>query len=305
MSRVYFHSPSGTAELLGPERAHAATVVQHVALGALDAFGNRDRLRELLNPEHHMARMDTTGAMITWAHRFETALRTDDASCPLLMHQGRGIDAGDLIANTAMAAGSDPVKFLARLHYQCELHGYVEGPNRAWLADIIDQGLDDGILRRTLRYQPPPGDPRADWPARALGWDDVLALLRARDDEPVVMSDNSGPGFPNENAAGWEPPAGTDLRPGWADEAPGEWAALDETARAEYGRERVCELWGQLPKGERWRLGMDGLRARSGRGALLELEPDGWARYRFGHCLTAFDLLADDYGAVLADLLAG
>ena len=28
---------------------------------------------------------------------------------------------------------------------------------------------------------------------------------------------------------------------------------------------------------------------------LLELTPDGWAGYRFGHSLTIFDLYADDY----------
>ncbi|GAA4304598.1 hypothetical protein GCM10023178_11830 [Actinomadura luteofluorescens] len=37
------------------------------------------------------------------------------------------------------------MRFLARLHAQCELHGYVEGPNRAWLADVIDQGPAAGV----------------------------------------------------------------------------------------------------------------------------------------------------------------
>lgn len=64
------------------------------------------------------------------------------------------------------------------------------------------------------------------------------------------MSDSSGATFPNEEIAGWQPPAGTDLRPGWADEAPEEWATLNETDRAGYAQDRVCDLFGTLPAGE-------------------------------------------------------
>lgn len=290
MSRVYFHSPSGTAELLGAERAHAGLTAQRIALGAVDAFHNHERLRELINPAHDMARADTSGEMIRWAFWFDQALTVNDASLPLLTYRGHPIDAFSLILNTAIAVGSDPVKVLARIHGQCELHGYIEGPNRAWLADLIDQGLADGVMRRTLRGRP-------------LGWDDVTAFLRARNDEPVVMSDSSGDMFPNEDVAEWRPPAGTDLRPDWAAEDPDEWAALDETERAEWEQTRALDLWAELPKDERWDLAMTGLRARSERGALLEMKPDGWAAYRFGHSLTIFDLYADDYQARLDEAI--
>ncbi|TDD37861.1 hypothetical protein E1287_07335 [Actinomadura sp. KC06] len=172
-----------------------------------------------------------------------------------------------------------------------------------WLADIIDQGLDDGVMRRSLRYQPHPDIPQEEWPTRDLGWDDVTAFLRARDDEPVVMSDSTMDGFPNEFVAEWRPPAGTDLRPDWAAEAPEEWTALDETERADWKQTRVGDLWAELPESERWTLAMAGLRLRSERGALLELTPDGWADYRFGHSLTAFDLYADDYRAKIEEAL--
>ncbi|MFD0856802.1 hypothetical protein ACFQ07_31510, partial [Actinomadura adrarensis] len=154
MSRVYFHSPSGTAELLGAERAHAGIVFRNVALGALGAFHHRERLLELVNPNHDMARHRTDGEMVTWAHWLGTALFTDrgGTATPLLVHRGAPVNGALLLANTAIAAGSDAVRVLTRLDQQCEIHGYVEGPNRAWLADIIDQGLDAGIMRRTLRY---------------------------------------------------------------------------------------------------------------------------------------------------------
>lgn len=282
MSRIYFHSPEGTAEVLGAERAHAGLSVQRIALGAVDAFHNHERLRELINPRHDMARADTSGEMIRWAFWFERALASDSADHPLLAYGGNTIRGLDLILNTALAVGSDAVKLMARIDGQCELHGYVEGPNRAWLASIIDQGLADGVMRPTLR-------------ARPLGWDDVTTLLRAGTDTPVVMSYSVTDWFPNEDVAEWQPPVGTDLRPNWASEAPAEWAALDDTEHAEYARERVSELWGELPKGEQWQLAMAGLRARSERGALLELKPDSWAGYRFGHALTVFDLYSNDW----------
>ncbi|MER6813572.1 hypothetical protein ABT299_30250 [Spirillospora sp. NPDC000708] len=103
------------------------------------------------------------------------------------------------------------------------LHG---GPNRAWLADVIEQGLADGVLRRAVRYQPHPDTPRKEWPSREMGWDEATALLRARDDEPTVVSSSFCDRFPNEDIADWTSPADVDLTPDWATDAPGEWAEL-------------------------------------------------------------------------------
>ncbi|WP_433242479.1 hypothetical protein [Actinomadura nitritigenes] len=262
MSRLYFHSPSGTAELLGAGRAHAGIVVQRIGCGAVDAFHHHERLQELINPEHDMARLDTSGEKITWAFWFDRYLSDDDRSWPLLAYRGHRIDGLSLLLNTAIAVGSDPVRLLARIDGQCELHCYVEGPNRAWLAGVIDEGLDSGVIRRVQRYQPPPGaapDPAPeDWPVRDIGWDGVAALLRARDDEPVVLSDSRTTGFPAPH--------------------------------------------GELPEEGRWDASMAELRARS-ETARLELAPGDWARYRFDHCLTVFDLYADDYAARIEEAL--
>ncbi|WP_433330034.1 hypothetical protein [Spirillospora sp. CA-294931] len=150
MSRVYFHSQSGTAELLGAERAHASIVSRDVALGAMAVFRNRDRLLELLNPDHHFARHRTTGEMLTWADRFGTY--------------------------------------------------------------------------------------------------------------------------------------------------------LDEAAQADYRDERRADLWGELPEEERWRTALEGLRARN-ETKLLELKPDTWSGFRFGHTLSAIDLQADDWQERLDEAL--
>lgn len=87
MSRVYFHSPSGTAELLGAERAQAGLTAQRIAHGAVDAFHNHERLRELINPAHGMAGRDTSGEVITWAFWFEQSVAIDSGTQPLLTFQ--------------------------------------------------------------------------------------------------------------------------------------------------------------------------------------------------------------------------
>jgi hypothetical protein len=97
---------------------------------------------------------------------------------------GREWDIFELQLNTALALGSDAIRFCARVHGQCEPHGYVEGRNRAWLAGIIDGGLKAGVLRHETQ-------------GYGRGWEDVADLLRQRDNCPVVMSYSVCDGFPS------------------------------------------------------------------------------------------------------------
>jgi hypothetical protein len=107
----------------------------------------------------------------------------------LFQVDGQPVDNFCLTLNTAIALGSDSICLAARLHAQCEIHAYVEGPNRAWLADLIQQSLDLGIFREGMR------------------WDEVQELLRADDTSPVVTySSSTGESFPNANVANWTPP---------------------------------------------------------------------------------------------------
>lgn len=80
--------------------------------------------------------------------------------------------------NTAIAVGNDALRLGARLHGQCEIHCYVEGPNRAWLAGIIEAGRESGFYRESM------------------GWESVCGLLRRRDDSPVVTSYSVTEQFP-------------------------------------------------------------------------------------------------------------
>lgn len=286
MSRVYFHSPSGDAELLGAERAYAGCMVSDLASGlwrsafvrAEDSMIQLTRGTDLYDDRDPMRRAQ-------FADRFKLAFRVGQEG--LLTWRGKDISGFSLALNTAIQIGDDPVKFLARMHGQCELHSYVEGPNRAWLADIIERGLKTGVFRDGMGWDTPPNHPHG----KGAG---VIPLLRSRDDEPVVMSYSVCDGFPNWEITDWQPPADADLTPTWAKEEPQEWASLTEDEQDDYHRSAVDELWGDLPEEERWATAMDGLRRRS-EIDMLELKPDNWDDYRFGHELTVLDLQAKNW----------
>jgi len=278
MSRIYFHSPSGTAELHGSERHHLGALVSDVTVGLLNVRSpsNEDRLKRLIHPEHYMA--TTPFRPGGWATSFETALRVGIDGQPLLTWKGRTIEPFDLALNTALA-----------------IHAWVDGPNRAWLADIMQVGLDVGMFRTGFWYADAPKGPLDRWSSQ--GWEGVMTLLRARDDEPVVLSYSVCDSFPNPEVAGWRPPPMPDgWEPGWADtdEGQAEWQRdypTPEDREAHY-RDTADEQWDNLPAGEQWSLGITGLRSHPGR---LELRPDDWDDFRFGAGLTVFDLYAHDW----------
>lgn len=300
MSRVYFHSPSGTAELHGSERAYLGGLCNDMALGVLDVGSwHTDRVTDLVDPREYPAPAlyDFEGRQ-RWRQRVETALRVSDRE--VLSWRGHPLGAFSLILNTAVVTGSDAVKLGARIHGQCELHAWVDGPNRAWLADVMQQGLDAGVFRSGFWYAATPDGPKDQWSSQ--GWEKVMELLRSRADEPVVMSYSVCESFPNSTAAGWEPPPMPEgWAPNWADDDKGraEWERdyADPERREEEYAEAAGDLWYDLPDAEQWRIAMEGLRAsRDG----LELKPDNWQTFRFRHRLSFLDLLASDRDERLA-----
>jgi hypothetical protein len=88
-------------------------------------------------------------------------------------------DVFDLVLNTAEILGSDAVRFLARMHGQCEIHAWIESCDREWAAGIIEDGLENRVMRPDM------------------GWDAVTALLRDGRDTPVVMSYSVCDEFPS------------------------------------------------------------------------------------------------------------
>lgn len=165
-------------------------------------------------------------------------------------HDGTPLSSFSLELNTALVLGSDPVALAARLHGQCELHAYVEGPHREWLAGLMEAGRACGVYRPDQ------------------GWESVIELLRARADAPVVTSYSVGDSFPTTHVIQDDPPV-------WTPTEIDEWG------------EPNWDAWYDLPTAEQWALCMTALRARPE--MLLELSP-GNLRRRFGHARSLVDL---------------
>lgn len=179
MSRVYFHAENRTAELMGTERHWAGKAVDNIATELLAVADNVDRLTELL-PLGHSVRMAKPEQ---WVSTYELFFRHDDGHSPLVVYKGTDLSGFTLALNTVIEFGGDPMKFIARMHGQCEIHGWVDGPNREWLAGIIQAGLDGGVYRRGIWYEDFPSKERK-W--QSSGWDEVVALLRESADGYVL-----------------------------------------------------------------------------------------------------------------------
>lgn len=218
MSKVYWHSPDRTVELPGTELHWAHQVVIERTISRLDP--------NVFTERHFRG----------------------GGPAVLTLPDGRVMSRFPLKLNTAMVGADDATLLVVRMTAQAEIHGWVDGPNRAWLAGIIERGLAEGTLRSEFHNNMGqvfrPGE----------AWQQVVTLLREPSDEPVVWSYSVSDGWPNSEMAGWT----------------GE-------------REEAFLL---LSKTEQWRLSLEGLRAQEG----LEMAPDSWRTFRFGHGLSVDDL---------------
>lgn len=280
MSRLYFHTEHDTAEVWGGEWSWLDSLAKKTALGFLDPQHNDELLRPLIKSSNDLRDGYRTGlgCMNDWSSWFATSWRVggDD----FLEWRGRPLSCSRISLNTAAAVGGEAFRFALRIAGQGDIHAWIDGPDRAWAAGLIDEGLEVGFLRRRVQT----------WD---VGWGGVTELLRASDDGAVVASYSVEGGFPSPKVAGFSPPMPDGWRrEGWTEQ---EWAEIDtDEYRAEYWDERVWELWDEFDKPEQWRRGLDGLRARPT--ANLRIQPNG-GRFHFGPALTVFDLLAEDRDA--------
>jgi len=316
VSRVYFHSPSGDAELRGSERAWLAHLADGPALAAWDLDGPSafERAAEIVamvpevedgkygaNYLHTYLRdarkqEEANHAAYTRhgiraltdhepQHRFVSALKTRLRTHGVELHVADAVlHSSNVGLNTTLVAGSDPIKLAAKIDGWCAVHCWVEGLHREWLAYVIEQGLQAGLYRRGL-YSPQLDDGEPKWTSQ--GWEQVQAFLRARDDEPVVMSYSVSDQFPNASIADW--------LPAWPDGVPKTWQGYESlTEEQQREREERQEAWYDLDDAEKWRLGMDGLRQRR---PWARLTPDSLAEATFGPAVTVYDLFAPDRDA--------
>lgn len=184
MSAIYFHTEAELERtyVSGRERAYMGTFCGDLllmTLGLTRTWPSDAKKYRRLVPVDHYAHVETDDI------KFVRTLST-------WLHVGQGefgvttkVEPWVAALNTALAIGGDALRLMARLHGQCEIHTYVEGPNRGWLADIIDNGRASGLLRS------------------GQNWERVSALLSERDDAPVVTSYSVCQQFPNPHRAGW------------------------------------------------------------------------------------------------------
>jgi len=197
MSAIYFHSRTGEeARLSGAERAHLRQVAIGAAIGAL---GIDDPFRE------HWVYKAVRPRLRPGAERFIATTLAVGHDTKLAMPglpEGSGEYAAiDVLLNTAIVLGSPVVQLAARLHGYCESHCYVEGADRYWLVDIIEQGLKTNVLRSKLL-------------GNGLGWEDVVRLLCAPESQDpvseIVCSFSVCDSFPNKPDA-WDQDTWYDL----------------------------------------------------------------------------------------------
>lgn len=153
--------------------------------------------------------------------------------------------AGPML-NAGIKTGDDTMILAVRVFGQSEAILFVEGKNRAWLAEIIESGRSRGLLR-------------AD-----MGWEGVVTLLRSSDSEPVVVWTSLGEEFPNM----WLPIQHKTWTPSGSDDD-----ERDDLWEAE---------WESLAAAEQWTLAVNALRARERPDTCgWELKPDEWRNYHF------------------------
>lgn len=202
---------------------------------------------------------------------------------------GAELHSNNVELNTALAVGNEPLALAAKIHGWCESHCWVDGPDRNWLADIIDAGLEAGLYRRGIWYEPAPGAERK-WSSQ--GWESVTELLRSRDDGPVVLSYSVCDQFPNSHIAGWKPPFDEAWKPDWAEGGGlAEWEAMSAEEKGEHQRDSRHDEWYDLSGEQQWAMAMDGLRRER---PWAQLGPDTLRDITFHLPVTIFDLFAPD-----------
>ncbi|WP_446046027.1 hypothetical protein [Streptomyces olivaceus] len=175
MSYTRFQDARSAAHLGGSERPWLHSLLHEHAAGVLldrpDSAQVAATLYELLPAGHDLRQVPLHSGHQArrWLHLYVRCLIGifDD---PVAEHRGHGIGPFTLMLNTAMESGGDALRLAARLHGQCEVNCWVDGPNRDWLAGIITAALTSGLYRPDC------------------GWEKVRDLLRERSDLPVVVS---------------------------------------------------------------------------------------------------------------------
>jgi hypothetical protein len=242
MSRIYFNSPSETAEIYGAERHHAERLCQDLMCRE---FGeDEDEWIELLRPY--------LPEYVRYGRPNDIKIYLGSSFCGgELDIEGHKFSTWHAMLNTGIEKGSQGLRLLTRLHGQCEMHCWVDGHNRDWLAGIIDEGIAESVLRIEA------------------GWPELATFLRTRNDEPVVCSFSVGEDFPNY-----------EMLP--------DTHRLKKMAERGDDIDDVVGAYDRMRWSTRWKYCMQNLRTMDG---LREMKPENWETYYFERGITVGRLI--------------
>lgn len=185
MSAILFHTSNEDYEdvkLSGAERHYMSMILSDLFCSLIDTS---DNILKVFPKDHyiHDEFKRFRGIYSEGQRRHALNLCVSHGSESFIFDK-KEVDVFTTVLNTALRIGSDQLKLLARLHAQSELHCWVAGKNRKWLADIMQKGLDSGMYREEV------------------GWQKVIKFLRKDSKHPVVTSFTVCESFPNASAAG-------------------------------------------------------------------------------------------------------
>lgn len=284
MSYLALHFQEGPVlHLKGSERHYLGWIVDNAAFGAIgmtDSYSSADAV-EALRPFVPEFKTPRNGA---YEPQDLMLLLKHGSTEP--EWRGKKIAPFALRLNTAIAVGSDPVALAAKMHGTCEIHGYFLGKDRAWLADVIEQGLRTNIFRRGF-WAPRDRnaylktvmkieltEDEAEYVQHSMGWTEIVEQLRTSDEGAVVMSSSVTGSFPQ-------------MPDDWTPEGPVREPENDWETR----RDIKEEMFGELPDAERFALGLAELRSDPKN---LPISPDTLRAWPFRHELSLLDLFRND-----------
>lgn len=147
-----------------------------------------------------------------WEASLRAAVHTYGDRSKLFSYKGKPVTTFALSCNTVMTIGNHVMAFIAKFAGAAAGHLLIEGHNKWWLAQVIRDGLEIGVLRSRM------------------GWDDVIALLEAGDPEPVVTHFSGSDSFPRYDWRLLDKPLGE-----------AEWSELSEEERWDLSEEFLRE----------------------------------------------------------------
>lgn len=181
MSHIRFDNGEKHVLLRGMERHWMAQVINNVAMSALGIFDQPERphwTRRTLPAGHYVLNSEYG----RYEDDYKMWLRVGHEA---MRHPvtGARMDTFAVLLNTAWKLGSTPVRLMARLHGQCEVHACVAPQDGHEVAAIIGEGRRIGLFRA------------------GMGWEAVADFLRTSADEgrTVVTSYSVTETFP-----GWD-----------------------------------------------------------------------------------------------------